>query len=178
MSQDALSSIVASLDPAMIVVTTAVGQERAGCLVGFHVQSSIDPERYCVWLSKANHTYRVALRSTHLGVHFLSHDDLELAERFGTRTGDVGDKFAGLDQVTTGPGGVPVLSQCPNRWVGERVAILDEGGDHVCISARMVEVVTAGAFQPFRLSQAADLEPGHESTERHGPPTERAAAGA
>jgi flavin reductase (DIM6/NTAB) family NADH-FMN oxidoreductase RutF len=173
MATENLSSIVTSLDPAMIIVTTAVGDERAGCLVGFHTQSSLDPERYCVWLSKANHTYRVALRATHLGVHFLTQEDLELAERFGTRTGDHGDKFDGL-AVATSVGGVPVLTQCPHRWIGKRAAILDEGGDHVCISARVVESVTSGPFRPFRLSQADGLQPGHTNTERHGPPTERA----
>jgi flavin reductase (DIM6/NTAB) family NADH-FMN oxidoreductase RutF len=170
---NALSSILESLDPAMIIVTAAVDKERAGCLVGFHAQSSIDPERYCVWLSKANHTYRVALRATHLGIHFLAHKDLDLAERFGTRTGDSGDKFTGLDS-TVGAGGVPVLSQCPHRWIGERTATLDDGGDHVCIIARPLNVVTGGPFQPFRLSQASELKPGHANTERHGPPTERA----
>ena len=69
-------------------------------------QSSIEPERYCVWLSKANHTYRVALRSTHLAIHFLTSADLPLAELFGTRSGDSIDKFAGL-AVSPGPAGVP-----------------------------------------------------------------------
>ena len=85
---EAFDSLMASLDGPMVVVTTAVAGERAGCLVGFHAQSSIDPQRYCLWLSKANHTYRVALRSTHLAVHFLTDDDIDLAERFGTRTGE------------------------------------------------------------------------------------------
>jgi flavin reductase (DIM6/NTAB) family NADH-FMN oxidoreductase RutF len=173
--EDALKSIVASLDPAMIIVTAAVDDEQAGCLVGFHAQSSIDPERYCVWLSKANHTYRVALRATHLGIHFLTHDDLELAKRFGTKTGDVDDKFAGLNP-TTAAGGVPVLSQCPTLWIGERTAILDEGGDHICIVTRALETFSSGPFQPLRLSQTAHLEPGHGTAERHGPPTERAGA--
>ena len=91
----AFDDIMSSLNAPLIVVTTAAGQERAGCLVGFHSQSSIEPARYCVWLSKANHTYRVALQSTHLAVHFLTSADLPLAERFGTMTGDSTDKFAG-----------------------------------------------------------------------------------
>ena len=53
--------VVASANGAMVVVTAAVGEDRAGCLVGFHNQTSIEPRRYTVWLSKANHTYRVAL---------------------------------------------------------------------------------------------------------------------
>jgi flavin reductase (DIM6/NTAB) family NADH-FMN oxidoreductase RutF len=71
MTDDAFATIMSSLDAQLIVVTTAEAQERAGCLVGFHAQASIEPARYCIWLSKANHTYRVALRSTHLAIHFL-----------------------------------------------------------------------------------------------------------
>ena len=134
MARDAFASIMSSLDNPLIVVTTAEGDERAGCLVGFHAQSSIDPDRYCVWLSKANHTYRVGLRATHLAVHFLTAGDLALAQRFGTLTGDETDKFAGL-RVSPGPGGVPVLEDCPHRLILRRVVLLDEGGDHVCVTS-------------------------------------------
>ena len=173
MSDEVLSAIMESLDPALIVVTTAVGKERAGCLAGFHSQSSIDPPRYTIWLSKANHTYRVALRASHLAVHFLTSADMPLAERFGTLTGDATDKFAGLG-TTTDLGGAPILLDCAHRLVGRKVAVLDEGGDHVCVVTQTVAAHNGGAFEPLRLSRAAHLQPGHESQERHGPPTERA----
>jgi flavin reductase (DIM6/NTAB) family NADH-FMN oxidoreductase RutF len=173
-TQPAFSSIMSSLDAQLIVVTAADGGERAGCLVGFHAQSSIDPDRYCVWLSKANHTYRVALRATHLGIHFLGEADLSLAVRFGTLTGDTVDKFDGLG-VQKGPGGVPLLKQCPNRLAVRRVALLDEGGDHVCVTTEPVAVRTGGPFKPLWLSHAGDLQPAHGNEERNRPPTERAA---
>lgn len=167
---DAFDTIMASLDRPMVVVTTAVAGERAGCLVGFHSQSSIDPERYCVWLSKANHTYRVALRSNRLAVHFLTRDDLEVAERFGMLTGDEVDKFEGLE-VTSGPDGVPLLERCPHRVLLRRVALLDEGGDHVCLSTQCLEASSPGRFEPLRLSAVSHLVPGHDSDERADPPT-------
>ena len=40
-------------------------------MVGFHSQCSVDPGRFAVWLSKANHTYGVALRAEVFAVHFL-----------------------------------------------------------------------------------------------------------
>jgi flavin reductase (DIM6/NTAB) family NADH-FMN oxidoreductase RutF len=176
MSDDAFGILMSALDNPLIVVTTAEAGERAGCLVGFHAQSSIDPERYCLWLSKANHTYRVALRSSHLAIHFLSEDDLPLAERFGTQTGDTVDKFAGLP-VITGAGDVPVLADCPNWLVARRHALLDEGGDHVCVVTEPVAGHSGGRFEPLRLSRAGHLTPGHGARERHDPPTERAAPG-
>jgi flavin reductase (DIM6/NTAB) family NADH-FMN oxidoreductase RutF len=173
-SADALATIASSLDPALIVVTAAAGSERGGCLVGFHAQSSIDPPRYSVWLSKANHTYRIALRSTHLGIHFLSEQDMEWAELFGTHTGDEIDKFAHLN-VRSGPGRIPVLSDCPHRLTARITALLDERGDHLCIATELVDATDGGPFSPLRLSHAAHLDPGHGNEERNSPPTERAA---
>jgi flavin reductase (DIM6/NTAB) family NADH-FMN oxidoreductase RutF len=144
MTDDAFDGIMSSLDAPLVVVTAATAQERAGCLVGFHSQSSIGPERYCVWLSKANHTYRVALRSTHLAVHFLT--------------------SAGLP-VRQGPGGVPVLQRSPHWLVGTRTAVLDAGGDHVCLVIEPVAAHSEGPFEPLRLAQAAHLEPGHDNAE-------------
>jgi flavin reductase (DIM6/NTAB) family NADH-FMN oxidoreductase RutF len=167
---DAFETLMASLDTPMVVVTTAVAGERAGCLVGFHSQSAIEPERYCVWLSKANHTYRVALRSTHLAVHFLTRHDRDVAEHFGSLTGDDLDKFQGWS-VTEATDGVPLLERCPNRVLVRRVALLDEGGDHICLAAECTDAQTTGRFEPLRLSAVADLVPGHENDERADPPT-------
>ena len=174
MAEHDFNALMAALDSPLIVVTTADERERAGCLVEFHVQSSMEPQRYCVWLSKANYTYRVALHSSYLVIHFLTADDLPLAELFGTQTGDTVDKFAGLP-VDSGPGGAPVLRQCPNWLAVRRIALLDEGGNHVCLTTEPVAAHTARPFRPLRLSQAGHLKAGHGAEERPEPPTKRAA---
>ena len=173
MTSAPFDELVARLDPAMAVVTTVVDDERAGCLVGFHAQCSIEPQRYAVWLSKANHTYRVALRSTVLAVHFLDRSQEAVARLFGTRSGDEIDKFAHC-RWEPGAGGVPVLQDCPNRFVGRRVALLDEGSDHVCLVLEPTDAQAGDSFTPLRLSDVAHLHPGHEAEERPTPPTERA----
>ena len=150
------NTLMAALDSPLIVVTTADERERAGCLVEFHGPSSIEPQRYCVWLSKANYTYRVALHSSHLVIHFLTADDLPLAELFGTQTG-IPSTSSPAVPVDPGPGGAPVLRQCPNWLAVRRIALLDEGGDHVCLTTEPVAVQTAGSFRPLRISQAGQL---------------------
>jgi flavin reductase (DIM6/NTAB) family NADH-FMN oxidoreductase RutF len=165
MSDDAFGTLVASADPPLIVITTAAESERAGCLVGFHAQSSIEPQHYCVWLSKANHTYRVSLRAAHFAVHFLTRADLGLAERFGTRSGEDEDKFAGLD-LALDAHGVPLLKATPNRMLLERIAVLDDGSDHVCLTTRVSSAHTGGTFTPLRVSDATHLDPGHGNEER------------
>jgi len=134
-------------------------------LVGFHTQSSITPQHYCVWLSKANHTYRVSLRAAHFAAHFLTAEDFTLAERFGTLSGEDTDKFAGTD-VDLDQNGVPLLRACPNWMSLERIAVLDDGSDHVCLTTRVRSAHTRGNFVPLRVSSATHLVPGHGSDER------------
>jgi flavin reductase (DIM6/NTAB) family NADH-FMN oxidoreductase RutF len=153
--------IVADADAAMVVVTAAgPGGERAGCLVGFWSQSSIEPRRIAVWLSRANRTYRVALAADHLAVHVLTSDDGDVAELFGGHTGDEEDKFARI-AWTPGPGGVPLLDRCPHRVVVRRIAVHDDGGDHVCVTGEPVESGSPAPFAPLRLSAAMGIPPGH-----------------
>ncbi|MGN6412707.1 hypothetical protein [Flexivirga sp.] len=68
---------------------------------------------------------------------------------------------------------MPLLAACPAGVVLRRCSLLDEGGDHLCITGEVVDAWSA-AFDPVRQSRVADLEPGHENTERPHPPTERA----
>ena len=105
---EAFEAVVASVPTPFYVVTTAAGGERAGCLVGYASRCSIEPPRFAVWLSKVNHTYRVAVGAGTLVVHVLRTGDDELAARFGGETGDDVDKFAGVDWEP-GPDGCPVL---------------------------------------------------------------------
>jgi flavin reductase (DIM6/NTAB) family NADH-FMN oxidoreductase RutF len=173
MSTDGFSGLVAPLDPAMVVVTTVADGERAGCLVGFHAQCSIAPTRYAAWLSKANHTYRVALHARHVAVHVLAQGDLELARLFGTTSGDRVDKFAECDW-TAGPGGVPLLTACSHRFAATRATLLDDGSDHVCLVLEPTEVHARGSLEPLRFSQAQHLDAGHDAQERPTPRTEQA----
>lgn len=165
MSKKPLDALMAATDPAMVVVTTTAEGVRAGCLVAYHSQSSMSPQQYCLWLSKANHTYRVVLRAEHVAVHFLTAADLDLAERFGTRTGEETDKFAGLE-VDVDEHGVPLLRQSPHRAVLERIAVLDVGGDHVCVTAAVRSASSAGDFTPLRLSDVIHLTPGRPNEAR------------
>jgi flavin reductase (DIM6/NTAB) family NADH-FMN oxidoreductase RutF len=160
-----LEELTERADATMIVVTAAYGGERAGCLVGFHCQCSIDPVRHAVWLSKANHTCRVAIQATHLGIHFLGTEDKGLARLFGEHTGDDTDKFARCD-ATDGAHGVPLLSACPDRIVAQRMTAMDDGSDHICFIVEPVDGHRGADRTSMRLSDVSDLEPGHAAEER------------
>ena len=107
--RSAFEDLVGGLDYPMYVVTAAVDGERAGCLVGFAAQASIDPQRLVVMVSKANETFRIASKADVLGVHYLGQDNEDLAELFGEESGDWTDKFARC-KWQEGPSGVPILA--------------------------------------------------------------------
>jgi flavin reductase (DIM6/NTAB) family NADH-FMN oxidoreductase RutF len=155
----AFERIAAELDYPMYVVTAAAGADRAGCLVGFASQCSIDPARMMVWLSRRNRTYRVAQRTDTIIVHLLREGDHELAELFGGTTGDDVDKFDSLSWQP-GPGGAPVLADCD--WFGGRVLSQVDGGDHVGF---LVEPVGGAVARSRALAlgfQAVrSIDPGH-----------------
>ena len=176
MDRDAFDRIMRTLDSPMAIVTTRSERERAGCLIGFHTQSGIEPSSMSIWLSKANHTFRVSTFAEVFAVHFLSGDDMELAELFGTNSGDDIDKFAHCGW-SSGPGDVPLLDDCPNRVVGRKVAVLDAHADHVCVVLDPEEASYAGDFEPLRLSQVVHLRAGHEAEERPEPAETRAPDG-
>lgn len=157
---DAVSALMVAVDDPLVVVTTAANDERSGCVVGFQSQCGIEPIRFAVWLSKANHTYGVALFATHLALHLLNDGDHDLAELFGGPTGDDIDKFAAVDW-TNGPGDVPVLVRCPNRVVLQRTALWDDGGDHVCFIGTPVDARCDDDVRPLRMSAVRDIVAGH-----------------
>jgi flavin reductase (DIM6/NTAB) family NADH-FMN oxidoreductase RutF len=158
--------LVSKLNPPMVVVTTVAGDQRAGCLAGFHTQCSVDPPRYALWLSKANHTMALALYAKHFGIHFLGAGDHDLAVRFGTRCSDEVDKFEGLE-LDEGPEGLPLL-RGEHRIVGHKHGMHDDGGDHVCVVIEADAVEMHGVVDQLHLQEVIHLKPGHGLYDRRG----------
>lgn len=157
---DGLTSLLTDLDGPMAVVTTASGGERSGCLVGFVTQCSVDPPRLIVFLSDKNHTYTTALDAAGLGVHFLDHEQRELARLFGGTSGDWTDKFDRC-RWREGPLGVPVLTDV-RHWVVGEITERVLGGDHVGFVLRPVAAHADGRLEQLSFQDVQSLEPGHE----------------
>jgi flavin reductase (DIM6/NTAB) family NADH-FMN oxidoreductase RutF len=157
---DAFHELVSGIDYPMFIVTTVADGTKAGCLVGFVTQSSIEPVRLLVCLSKANATFRAAQQAELLAVHFLGRSDMELSRLFGEETGDDVDKFTRCHWVD-GPGGVPLLPGTKG-WVVATILDRFDTGDHV---AFLVEPFLANAEQPngsqLSFQQVREMEPGH-----------------
>jgi flavin reductase (DIM6/NTAB) family NADH-FMN oxidoreductase RutF len=156
----AFHDLVSALEYPMLVVTAAAGGERAGCLVGFATQCSIDPPRMLVCVSKANHTYDIATKADLLGVHFLRSDDEPLARLFGEETGDEVDKFRHCSWEA-GPADVPLLDECAGWFVGRVLERLD-CGDHVAhVLEPIASEVREGPAPQLGFQAVKGLSPGH-----------------
>jgi flavin reductase (DIM6/NTAB) family NADH-FMN oxidoreductase RutF len=153
--------LVAQLDYPMFIATVTADGERAGRLVGFATQCSIHPPRFLAGISDKNRTYRVAQGADSMAVHLVPEDASELAELFGGETGDEVDKFE-LCAWRPGPGDVPLLEDCPNRFVGrivERVGF----GDHVGMVLEPFYADEDEAGGQLGFHRARRIEPGHEA---------------
>ncbi len=157
----AVHELVAALDYPMFIVTVSSGGERAGCLVGFATQCSIDPPRFLVCLSEKNRTFQVAGDAEVLVVHLVPERATELAELFGSETGDETDKFERCGW-SHGPDGTPVLDDCGNWFAGRVVGRMDVG-DHDAFVLDPFEAASDSGEGQFSFHRAKRMEPGHEA---------------
>ena len=153
--------LVDQLDYAMFIVTVAASNDRAGCLVGFATQCSVDPPRFLVCLSDKNRTFRVARDAEVMVVHLVPEEATGLADLFGAETGDDTDKFARC-AWSPGPEGTPVLDDCPN-WFAGRILERYEAGDHWAFLLEPFEAASQSGEEPFTFHRARRMEPGHEA---------------
>lgn len=152
--------LVGELNYPMFIVTATDGRRRAGCLVGFAAQCGIEPSRFMVWLSKKNYTYQVARGAELLAVHVPSARERDLGTLFGSQTGFAVDKFSRC-AWRPGPGGVPLLTDCPQWFVGRVLGRFDTG-DH---EGHLLEPIAVGdgtGLGQLDFQQVRDLDPGTE----------------
>jgi flavin reductase (DIM6/NTAB) family NADH-FMN oxidoreductase RutF len=161
MAVEQIDQWLGEIDYPMYIVTAAANGERAGCLVGFTTQCSMEPVRFLVCLSDQNRTYRIAQDADHLGVHLVPADAERLARLFGSETGDDVDKFADC-ALDPGHGQVPILADCPNWFVGR---VLDRLtlGDHMGFLLEPVDSGAGGSDTQFDFHRAKRLDPGHDA---------------
>jgi flavin reductase (DIM6/NTAB) family NADH-FMN oxidoreductase RutF len=158
---EVFDELVGGLDYPMFIATATNGEERSGCLVGFATQSSIDPPRWLMCMSKKNRTYRVVQGTDAIAVHLVPDDAGELAELFGGETGDEIDKFA-RTAWSEGPEGLPLLDEC-DSWFAGRVLERLDCGDHVALLLEPFAARNGHGDEQFPFHRAKRIDPGHEA---------------
>lgn len=155
--------LAGSLDYPLFIVTTADGDRREGCVIGFATQCSFHPARFLACLSRENRTYRLALEAAALAVHLVPRAQAPLAELFGGETGDEIDKFERCDWQP-GPCGLPILDGCPS-WFAGRILERIDLGDHVGFWLEPIDARFAPGEEIVSFQAVKDvIEPGHPVT--------------
>jgi flavin reductase (DIM6/NTAB) family NADH-FMN oxidoreductase RutF len=159
--EETFQRLVAQLDYPMFIATVAAGGERAGCLIGFATQCSIHPPRFLAGISDKNRTFRVAKDADSMAIHLVPENAVGLAELFGGETGDELDKFTRC-RWRAGPGGVPLLDDCPNRFVGHILERIDFG-DHLGMVLEPFFAEEDEDSGQLGFHRAKRIDPGHEA---------------
>jgi flavin reductase (DIM6/NTAB) family NADH-FMN oxidoreductase RutF len=149
--------------PFYVVTVRAPDEEMSGCLAGFVTQCSIDPPNFLACVSRLNHTWGVASRSTAMGLHLLGADQVDMARLFGEETGDVVDKFAAVDW-RLGVTGAPLLAEVAVALEGTILGHFS-AGDHEAFLVRATRAAAGPGQGLLTFRTSPPLRAGHpEST--------------
>jgi flavin reductase (DIM6/NTAB) family NADH-FMN oxidoreductase RutF len=118
------------------VIGVAHDGRRDAFTAAWLMQVSFDPLLLALSVNPANASYPLLRESGRFAVSVLARGHLELARRFGTRSGRDEDKLAGV-AWRPGQGGVPILEAAP-AFLECEVVERRPAGDHVLVMARVV----------------------------------------
>ncbi len=161
LAAQAIDGLTATTNYPLYVATVSSSEAHSGCLAGFVTQCSINPPRFIVCISKANHTNLVVDKQSSICLHLLGSGQQAMAELFGSLTGDDIDKFDHCEW-TSGTTGVPVLSHCA-AWMEGAIRQSFDVGDHI---AHVIDPVDGGLGDQdglLTLKAAPNIDPGHPS---------------
>ena len=119
------------------VVTTRKDEKINGMTAAWVSQVSLNPLLVMVSIAPPRYTYTLIKESGFFAVNVLTGDQVELAKRFGYKSGRKIDKFAGLEHLTAGSG-TPVLPQA-YAYLDLKLAHTFAAGDHTLFVGEVTE---------------------------------------
>jgi flavin reductase (DIM6/NTAB) family NADH-FMN oxidoreductase RutF len=139
------------------VVGVASGGERNAFTAAWIMQVSFEPMLLALSINPANASYPLLHGGGGFVVNVLKRGQLDLARRFGTRSGRDADKLAGL-RWRPGSRGAPILE--------DALAYLDcasagsmGSGDHELVLGRVVDgLILDHAAQPLAYADTGELD--------------------
>jgi flavin reductase (DIM6/NTAB) family NADH-FMN oxidoreductase RutF len=119
------------------VVGVSHGERRDAFTAAWVMQTSFAPPLLAVSVNPQNASHALVQAGRTFAVSVLARGDLELARRFGTRSGRDQDKLAGV-AWTRGRHGAPILNAAVAFFDCELVSTLATG-DHDIIVGRVID---------------------------------------
>jgi flavin reductase (DIM6/NTAB) family NADH-FMN oxidoreductase RutF len=119
------------------VVTTRVDDKINGMTAAWVSQVSLKPLLVMVSIAPPRYTHTLIKESGIFAINVLTSDQVELAKRFGYKSGRKVDKFAGLETLTAGSG-APVLPQA-YAYLDLKLVNTFTAGDHTLFVGEVQE---------------------------------------
>ena len=143
----------AALVHGVYVVTTRVGDKINGMTAAWVSQVSLKPLLVMVSIAPPRYTHTLIKESGVFAINVLASDQVELAKRFGYKSGRKVDKCAGLDWVPAGSG-VPVLPQA-HAYLDLKLVHTFAAGDHTLFVGEVLEAkILHPESQPLILKKS------------------------
>jgi flavin reductase (DIM6/NTAB) family NADH-FMN oxidoreductase RutF len=139
------------------VVGVAGADRQDGFTAAWVMQASFDPLVLALSINASNASYELLHAGGGFTVNVLKQGQLELARRFGTRSGRNEDKLAGI-RWRPGRTGAPILEQALAYFDCE-LAGRHRAGDHELVLGRVVDgkILDPGAA-PLTYADTGDMD--------------------
>jgi flavin reductase (DIM6/NTAB) family NADH-FMN oxidoreductase RutF len=127
----------AALVHGVYVVTTRLEDQANGMTAAWVSQVSLNPLLIMASIAPSRYSHRLIRDSGTFAINVLDSSQVELAKRFGYKSGRKVDKFAGLEWVS-GATGAPIL---PQAYAYFDLKLVDtfSAGDHTLFVGQVVE---------------------------------------
>jgi flavin reductase (DIM6/NTAB) family NADH-FMN oxidoreductase RutF len=119
------------------VVTTRLGEKVNGMTAAWLAQVSLNPLLVMVSIAPSRYSHTLIKESGIFAINVLTGEQVELAKRFGYKSGRKVDKFAGLDYLAAGSG-APVLPQA-YAYLDLKLVHTYTAGDHTLFVGEVTE---------------------------------------
>jgi flavin reductase (DIM6/NTAB) family NADH-FMN oxidoreductase RutF len=119
------------------VVTTRLGEKINGMTAAWLAQVSLNPLLVMVSIAPSRYSHTLIKESGIFAINVLTGEQVELAKRFGYKSGRKIDKFAGLDYLAAGSG-APILPQA-YAYLDLKLVHTYTAGDHTLFVGEVTE---------------------------------------
>ena len=137
MSRSEISELFHRLTGGVYVVGAAEGEKRDGFTAAWVMQASFDPLLLALSINPSNASYKLLHAGGGFTVNVLKREQLDLARRFGTRSGRDEDKLAGIPW-RPGRRGAPILQGALAYFDCELAGSM-QAGDHELVLGRVTD---------------------------------------
>jgi flavin reductase (DIM6/NTAB) family NADH-FMN oxidoreductase RutF len=152
-----ISALFHRLTLGVYVVGVAEGDKRDGFTAAWIMQASFDPLLLALSVNPGNASYPLLHAGGGFTVNVLKRGQLELARRFGTRSGREEDKLAGVPW-RPGRSGAPIL-EAGLAYFDCELAGRMRAGDHELVLGRVIDgAILDRSATPLSYAETGDMD--------------------